>query len=124
MFARPLALLALALLLAAGCGPPKLNENKAFTLESGDAKAFDLPAVSKPQKVTVEFTSSAADVHVLFFKEEDAKDDLFLADAKKALGEKKGKGDSFTVEVPANTATRVIARDAKTKTDVTLKITN
>jgi hypothetical protein len=124
MLARPLALISLALLLAAGCGPPKLAVDRSFSLDARDAKMFDLPAVSKPQKVTVQFTSSAAEVHVLVFKEEDAQDDPFAADAKKALVEKKGKEGSVTADVPANTATRVIVRGASDKTDVTLKMTN
>jgi len=35
----------------------------------------------------------------------------------------RGKAESFVVEVPEKTATRVIVR-ATTKTDVTIKITN
>ncbi len=122
---RP-ALFALALLVVVGCGPAKLNESRSLTLDSGEAKAIDLPAVAKAQNVTVEFTSSAGEVTVYLFKESDAKgeDGMLLSDAKKALGQKQGKEGSFTTEVPENTPTRVIVRKASAKTEVTVKITN
>ena len=49
---------AVAAFLLAGCGPGKLNENKKYDMEGGDAQVVDLPSVSKAQKVTVEFSSS------------------------------------------------------------------
>jgi hypothetical protein len=121
-----LAVVAIGTFFLAGCGPSKLNENRKIEIEDGEAKAIELPAVSKPQKVNVEFNSSESDVSVYVFKEEDAKgtDGLLGADPKKALGSKKGKSDSFSVDIPENTATRVVVRGAYKKTEVQLKITN
>ena len=117
-----------ALLFAAGCGVAKLNETKTLTLNTKvGAASLDLPAQSKAQKITVEFASSDGDVFVGAFKLEDTKDDeaMTIAASSKALGSKRGKADSFTVDVPENTAVRVIAREhAAAKTDVTVKVTN
>src|SRR5689334_4048759 len=117
---------ALGALFLAGCGPAKLNENRKMDLLDGEAKAIDLPAVSKPQKITVEFSSPDTEVSVLVFKAEDAKGDegILGADAAKAIAYKKGKADKFTADVPENTATRVVVRGAGKKTEVQLKITN
>ena len=75
----PTRLLTIAIAFGAlslfGCGPSKLNESKSWELETGDGRALDLPAVSKPQKVNVEFSSSDGDVTVLVFKEEDAREE-------------------------------------------------
>lgn len=122
---RPV-LVAFALFAVVGCGPAKLNESRSLALDSGEAKAIDLPAVSKAQNVTVEFTSSAGEVTVFLFSEADAKggDGLLLSDPKKALGQKQGKEGSFTAEVPANTPARVIVRKASAKTEVNVKVTN
>jgi hypothetical protein len=127
----PNRLLTLALACGAvvlsGCGPSRLNENKTWDLDSGVAMALDLPAVSKPQKINVEFTSSAGDALVAVFKEVDAKGEEGLLNAdtnvKKALASKESKGESFSVDVPENTATRVIVYSRK-KTTVNLKVTN
>ena len=45
-------------------------------------------------------------------------------DAAKSLGKQKGKSGSFTAEIPENTATRVVVREASKKTKVDLKVTN
>jgi hypothetical protein len=128
MLARlvPAAVVALGLLALAGCGPGKLNESRNWDIDSGEAKAVDLPAIAKPQTVKVEFTSSDADVTVYVFKEADAKgeDGLVASDPSKALAKASGKTGSFTADVPENTATRVIVRNAPKKTKVDLKITN
>lgn len=119
---------AFGLFLAAGCGPAKLNESKTLSLEPGDPKALDLPAQPKPQKITVEY-SATEEVTVIVIKEADAKgpDGLLNADVKvnrdKALASKTGKGETFSVDVPENTAVRVIFF-VKKKTDVTVKLTN
>jgi hypothetical protein len=118
---------ALGLLLSAGCGPAKLNETKTLSLDKETmARAVDLDSQSKAQTITVEFSSSEGEVFVGVFKKDDIKDDEAMATVgkEKALGSKKSKGETFTVDVPENTATRVVVRDHKTKTDVTLKITN
>jgi hypothetical protein len=119
--------LALGAFVGFGCGPSKLNESKKWDLEFGDLRALDLPAVAKPQKINVEFSSSAGDVTVYVFKEEDVKgpEGLESADSKekKALVAKRGKGETFSVDIPENTPTRVIV-SAHAKTSVTLKVTN
>jgi hypothetical protein len=121
-----LAPAACCLLFLAGCGPAKLNEARSLELGGeSPARAIDLDAQSKPQKITVEF-SSPEDVTVLLFKAEDAKtdDDIMTADPKKALGFKKGKEGSFVVDVPEKTATRVFARMETKKTTVQVKVKN
>ena len=66
---------------------------------------------------------------MIVIKEADAKGEtgLLNADVKasrdKALAVKTGKGETFSVDVPENTAVRVIFF-AKKKTDVTVKLTN
>jgi hypothetical protein len=123
---RRLAVVAFGMLFLAGCGPSKLNENRKIQIEDGEAKAIELPAVSKPQKVNVEFNSPDSEVSVYLFKESDAKGDdgLLSSDPKKALASKRGKSESFSADVPENTATRVIIRGAAKKTEVQVKITN
>jgi hypothetical protein len=117
---------AIGLFILAGCGPPKLNENWNPELLDGQARALDLPAVSKAQKINVEFSCPDTEVTVLVFKAEDAKGDegMLGADAAKALAYKKGKADTFSADVPENTATRVIVRGAGKKTTVQLKVSN
>ena len=63
---------------ASGCGPAKLNQSKTFTLDAGDTQSIDLDAQPKPQKITIEFASSAGDVVVYVFKESDAKGDRYV----------------------------------------------
>ncbi len=120
-------LCALGLLSATGCGPAKLNQSQTVNLDTGDTKAIDLNAQPKPQKITVEFASSAGDVSVFVYKEADAKGEAGLLNADvnkaKALATKKSKGETFTVDVPENTAVRVIFQADK-KADVTVKLTN
>ncbi len=119
---------AFGLFLATGCGPAKLNETKTLSVEPGAPVAVDLAAQPKPQKVTVEY-SSAEDVTVLVMKEADAKGEEGLINADiptnkaKALASKKGKGETFTADVPENTAVRVIFSGNKT-TKVNVKLTN
>jgi hypothetical protein len=117
---------AVVVLLVMGCGPGKLDVNKPVELLDGEAKAIDLPAVSKAQKINVEFSCPDTEVTVLVFKAEDAKGEegMLGADAAKALAYKKGKADTFSADVPENTATRVIVRGAGKKTTVQLKVTN
>lgn len=128
MHSRLSLIAALGLLCLAGCGPAKLDETKNWTLNSETpARAMDLSAQPKPQTFTVEFTATGGDVSVFVFKEEDAKgeDGLAYAPASKALGSKTAStGDSFKVDVPANTATRVIARAGGRKVELKIHVTN
>jgi hypothetical protein len=95
-------------------------------MSSGDIQALDVPAITKPQKITVEFTSTSADVTVIAVKESDARGEKGLenVDPSKALAKKGGKSGEFNVDVPENTAIRVIVLNVTAKTDVTLKVTN
>ena len=102
------------------------ERGKKYPLDAGQAKAIDLPAISKPQKITVEFSSSASEVSVYLIKDFKAGEDPDPLSPKKdqILETKQGKEGSFSVDVPEKTATRVIVRGAKQTTDVTLKVTN
>jgi len=114
-------------LVLAGCGPAKLDVSKTYSLSGKDpAFSVELDAQSKPQTINVEFSSSAADVSVFVMKKADvpADDDLLIADEKKALILKKGKADSFSVDIPENTPVRVIVRMETKPTEVQLKVTN
>ena len=122
--AAPVAF-ALGLLLLAGCGPARLNENHTFPLEPQNTRSFDLAAISQPQTVTVDFKSSAADVSVYVIKDAKEGDGLNEPPPKeKTLASKQGREGKFAAEVPANTATRVLVRGADKKTEVTLALTN
>jgi hypothetical protein len=119
---------AVGLVSLTGCRPGKLDETRTLSL-GGDvvAQGLDLPAQSKPQTINIEFSSSAGEVSVYLFKEDDAKgeDGLTSANPTKAIAKKtNSKGDSFSAEVPPNTSTRVIIRGGGNKTDVTIKVTN
>ena len=119
--------LAPALLVAAGCGPKPLTESKTLTLDKEwGARALDIPAQKKPMKLTVEFSSSDGEVTVLVFKAADItkEDELITAGSTQALAHKRSRADTFTVDVPENTATRVTVRQhSATKTDVQVKVT-
>jgi hypothetical protein len=119
--------LAPVLLVAAGCSPKPLQESKTLTLDKEwGARALDIPAQKKAMKMTVEFSSSDGEVTVLVFKAADIKteDELIMTGSTKALGSKRAQADSFTVDVPENTATRVTVRQhSAAKTDVALKVT-
>lgn len=108
----------------AGCGPAKLNVSQTLSLESGVPKGLDLTAQPKPQKITVEYASSAGEVSAYVFKASDA--DALEEPEKnkdKALATKKSAGETFSVDVPPNTATRVVFWSLK-RTEVTVKLTN
>jgi hypothetical protein len=121
--------LAPVLLVAAGCGTKPLNENKTYTLDtSTSGHRLDIPATNKARTITVEFSSSDKDVTVLLLKKSDVKDGedgITTAEGAKKLGGKRAKADSFTAELPADTAGTIIVREhAAAKTEVTLKVTS
>jgi hypothetical protein len=124
---RVLSAIALAtgFLLAAGCGPAKLNESHSYEIEPGDAKGFECPAQPKPQKIIIDFTSSPEDVTVLLFKAAEVKDsEMPDTPEAKALGKQTGKSGTLTVDVPENTATMFVVRGAKHPTKVDVKVSN
>jgi len=121
--------LAPVLLVVAGCAAKKLNESAKLTLDKEyGARALDIPAQKKATTVSVEFASSDGEVSVLVFKETDVPktpDDeaLITVSASKAIVRKRGKGETFTAELPEGTAVRVVVREhTAAKTDVTLKV--
>lgn len=127
MLRRLLPAGAIALVLA-GCGPAKLDVSKTYSV-GGDTpvQGFELDAQSKPQTLTIEFSTAGDEVEVVVFKKSDVPtiDDVQLTDVKKALGSKRGKAETFTVDVPDNTATWVaVASRGGEKRDVQLKVTN
>ena len=127
MFTRVPSIVAIAVgfLFLAGCGPAKLEVAKSYELEPGMVQGFYLDKQSKPQKVTITFTSSEGEVEVLLFKSEDAPDEKVInVESAKALGSKTSKGETFTVDVPENTEARFVIRGAKTMTKVDVKVTN
>jgi hypothetical protein len=123
----PLAVVLMTgVVLLGGCGPARLNVDKKYTMDVGDARAIDLEAQAKPQKVNVEFSVSEGEARVLVFRAEDAKGDegILEAPASKALGSQRGSTGNFTVDLPPNTRARVVIRDLTKKADVTIKVTN
>lgn len=126
MFLRALApFFAIGLVALAGCGPAKLDVTKTYTLESEPQIIF-LDAQPKPQKITIEFESSASPITVLLIKDADVpKDEDGFIPTSKAIAFKSGeKAATFSGDVPENTATRVIIRNASTKTSVKVRVTN
>ena len=123
------ASVAAAFLLASinGCGPAKLDVSKTvYVGGDGDIQILELDTQSKPQTINVEFSSSGGEVSVFLYKEEDIRGNSGIENANpaKALGKATNrKEDRFSVQVPANTATKVIIQSVK-KTEVKIKITN
>lgn len=111
---------------SAGCGPARLNQSKEYTMDVGEARALDLQPQRQAQKLTVEYVVSNGEARVLVFRAEDAPGDQGLLDtpASKALASHRGSKGDFTVDVPANTAVRVVVRDLTRQATVTLKVTN
>ena len=126
MFLRALApFFAIGLVALAGCGPAKLDVTKTYTLE-GEPQIIFLDAQPKPQKITVEFESSASPITVLLIKDADVpKDEDGFIPTSKAIAFKSGeKAATFSGDVPENTATRVIIRNASNKSSVKVRVTN
>jgi hypothetical protein len=128
MSLRLVSVLCLAFGLSAvgGCGPAPLNESRNYDLAVGEARAMMLSPQPKPQKLTVTFSSTEGDVNVLVFNESDLPNEeaQLTVDAKKAIASKKGKSETFTVDVPAKTSPAIVVRDAAKKTQVSLSVTN
>ncbi|MCS6865004.1 MAG: hypothetical protein RMJ56_01240 [Gemmataceae bacterium] len=119
------ALLAILGLVVTGCGPAKLNENHTFTMEPGDVKYFDLDPISKPQTITVDFSSSNSDAYVYVLKDCQGDDGVNeIPPKEKIVASKNGKSGTLTVDVAAQTATRVLVRGVSQKTEVKLTMTN
>jgi hypothetical protein len=129
MFARSIVAVALSLGLAwiTGCGPARLDMLQTYQI-ADDAQILKLDPQPKPQTIRIRFESSQSPVTVLLVKAADAPGtdvEIAMAPTDKAIAFKKGeKTGDFTGEVPANTATFVIIREAKGKTSVKVHITN
>jgi hypothetical protein len=119
----PLA--AACLLTVAGCGPAKLDVERTWTLDA-EPQMLILEAQPKAQNITVTFDSTDTDVTVLLIKESDIpKDEEGIVPTSKAIAFKSGKSGSFTGELPANTAAKVIVRSpGSKKTQVKVHLTN
>ncbi|MCS7020724.1 MAG: hypothetical protein NZU63_02715 [Gemmataceae bacterium] len=118
--------MAVLMMLCVGCGPGRLNVEKKYSMDVGDARAIELEPQSKPQKIQVEYSTSDGEARVLVFRAEDAAGDqgMLEAPASRALGSHRGSSGSFSVDLPANTKARVVIRDLTKKADVTIKVTN
>jgi hypothetical protein len=70
-------------LLAAGCGPAKLDEKLTFPLptKDGPEKVIELNSQPKEQTITVEFTSTEGDIEVYIL---DAKNESGVLDGMNA----------------------------------------
>jgi len=129
------AAVAIGLLCLAGCGSAKKNRSKldeamldvskSYQMEPGTAQWFFLGKQSNPKKIVVKFTSSGSPVSVLLFRAADVSNDsLTTIDSAKAFGGQTSTSDSFVVELPADTETRVVVRGATKATKVEVKISN
>lgn len=116
---------AAAFLLMAGCRP-RLDEKRSFTLEPGSAQFIELPAISRPQRITVEFTSSAGPVSVYLIKNFKEEDGMKEAPPQKeqTLDMKRGESGAVSADVSPDTKTRVVVRDAHKATQVAVEVTN
>jgi hypothetical protein len=118
-------LLAVCLVGILGCGPGRLDETRTYNLaDATEAPYMELPPQSKAQTIKVEFESSAAEVDVGLFRAADVPDPAMANFSKAMKAEVQKKSGSFSVDVPENTATRVIVANPKAKTDVKLHVTN
>jgi len=113
----------LCLLVVAGCGPAKLDVTRNISLDSQESRSVDLDPQPKPQTLTVTY-EAGAELFVGVYKAADAPDLQNLPEGKALKSESGKKSGTLTVEVPENTATRIVIANAKTNTDVKLHITN
>jgi len=105
-----------------GCGQEKLETTETFSVGKGVNDARTLEAKPRPLKTSVSFTASNP-VTVAAYRAEDAKD-LLSVDPKKALGSKKGKEGTFTIDIPANVEVSIVTVNdgtADAKVTLTLK---
>ena len=118
-------LLLTSLVGLSGCGPAKLDETMKITVDSGGnpGRIFELDPQPKPQTITLEFESSTTEVTVALF---NASATVFAEriDLSKAIKGERGKSGKFTVDVPANTETKVVVGEASKSTEVKLHMTN
>jgi hypothetical protein len=120
-----LVAVAFGVLVAAGCGPAKLNMEKTYPMNVGDSNNIDLPAIAQAQKITVDFSSSATEVTIFLIKDFKEDDRIDIVPKKdQILAKAQGKSGTLSADVPEKTATRVIITDPRGKTDVTVKLTN
>ncbi len=115
----------LACVTLTGCGPARLDVIKTYDLAANSVEILEMSAQEKPQKFTIEF-SADTEVTVLLFRKADVPnpDAATYAAADKALGFRKGLRDTFSVEVPGNTATTLVVRGGQKAGRVELKLTN
>jgi hypothetical protein len=123
------AAVAVAVLAVGGCGPARMNSERAFDFASGENVVFGFPPQSAAQTVKVDITSDkAVDVFALLNVPLDDANGFTVDKAKaKAAGSKtKVTADSFTVQVPAGQelVVWVGVSDFGTRAKGTVKLTN
>lgn len=123
MPARLFSLLAAGALLASGCGPAKLDEKKTADLDTGDIKAFNLPAQPKPQRITVEYEATNP-IEISVYKADDAKNLESLPASKALKTEKATTNGTLAVDLGPDVATTVVVSALSKKATVTLHMTN
>jgi hypothetical protein len=104
----------------------KLDVTRKLNLDEGEARAIELEGQPGMQTLTVEFSSSKADVSVYVFDAKNARgeDGLLAADPKRALAGAKSKAATIKAVVPAKASVRVVIRGATMMTNVEMRITN
>lgn len=104
----------------AGCGK-KIEVDENYTdIKLGDVRATSFQGLPNDITVTVEFTSTKANVTVAVFKAADVPV-LENASATRAIERKTGKEGSFTAEVPKDTPFKIIVLEPAGSTEVRVK---
>src|SRR5262249_17828727 len=103
-----------------GCGQKLAIDNNYPDMQVGNIQASSFTAFTHDITVTVEFTSSKADVTVGLFKESDVPD-LQRVSATKAIEKQTGKEGTFSGDVTKGTPFKIIVMDPRGTTDVRLK---
>lgn len=122
---RLVAVLAVALLAAAGCGPGKLNKEVSFEVSDTAAKAWGFDPQAADQTIKLEVTSDQpVDVFILAGTDENT---ALTMDSKeleqKAAGFKRdATKDTVTGKVPAKQAAAVVVRIGQKRMPATGKI--
>jgi hypothetical protein len=103
-----------------GCGK-KIEVDENYTdIKLGDVRATSFQGLPNDITVTVEFTSTKADVTVAVFKAADVPI-LENASATRAIEKKTGKQGVFTAEVPKDTPFKIIVLEPNGNTEVRVK---
>jgi hypothetical protein len=118
---RP-APLAVVLLALAGCGPAKLDLSKTYNLGPAESQPIELPAQPVPQRLTVEFDSTAP-IEVAIFKSADLKGEDHPVSKALAIEKKATKG-SLAADLGPDTGTTVVISAGAKAAEVKVRLTN